>query len=327
MSETPSFPPPPVYAYESGWRGLFNSWLRLWRFQLRNWSGEWRALFRNPVGIIGIGIIALFGLLALAQPILLNTVWDDPVYDPFVGYDFETAPHPTLPSTRHPFGTDYQGRDVLSRVAFATRTSFGVGLIAALVGTSLATLIGVSAAYFGGWVDSVLMALADVFIMLPPAVVLLIVGLIFEMNLLQVGLLYGVFSGLGSLAILLKAHTLTILNKEHILASRIAGSGNWRIIRRHILPNLVGLITVSMMLIVTGSVMIEALLSYFNRTTLRLSWGTMIWEIQDNFLGGAVGLQWHVLLAPALAIMLFCGAFYLVARTLDEVSNPKLRRR
>ena len=70
--------------------------------------------------------------------------------------------------------------------------------------------------------------------------------------------------------------------------------------------------------------MIEALISYVSDTQQRFSWGTMIWQIQENFRGGAVGLQWHVLIPPALSIMLFCGAFYMVGRTLEELVNPNL---
>ena len=70
--------------------------------------------------------------------------------------------------------------------------------------------------------------------------------------------------------------------------------------------------------------MIEAILSYFERS-LRFSWGAMIWFTIDSFRGAAEGLQWHVLLAPAFAIMLFCGSFYMLSRTLDEVVSPKLK--
>jgi peptide/nickel transport system permease protein len=273
--------------------------------------------------VIGLVIIVFFVLLALMQPVLMKTVWNRNIYDPEMGFDPEIT-HPALFSRKHWLGTDYKGRDVLSQVAYATRTSFAVGLLAAVVGTIVATTIGVAAAYFEGLVDTILMAITDACIMLPPAVVLLIVGFIFELTWYQVGLIYGLFAGLGSFALMIKVQTLSIKSTNYTQAARIAGGGHWRIIRVHILPNLAALITVNMMFIVTGSVMIEALLSYFERS-FRFSWGTMIWQTIDNFRGAAVGLQWHVLLAPAFAIMLFCGAFYMLARNLDEIVNPKLR--
>jgi peptide/nickel transport system permease protein len=162
---------------------------------------------------------------------------------------------------------------------------------------------------------------------MPPAVVLLTVGLIFELTAVQVGTVYGIFAGLGSLAIMVKSHALTIKSKQFIDAGQIAGGSGWRIIYKHILPNLASMLAMNMMFIVTGSVMVEALISYVTQSTERYSWGTMIWFIQNNFRGGAVGLQWHVIIAPALAIMLFCGAFYMVGRSLNDLVNPRLKEK
>lgn len=314
----------PQIEYEPGLRGLFRSLVRRLQNRLRRWRAQWRLFLEKPVGVIGLIIIIFFAILGLAQPLLMSTVWDKATYDPFIGFDASIESHPSTPSRNHILGTDYMGRDVLSQLAFATRTSFGVGVIAALVGTVIATVVGIASAYYEGKVDVVLMMLADAFILLPPPVVLLTVGIILDMGWLQVGLIYGFFAGMGSLALMMKSHALSIKSKHYVQAGQVAGGSTWRIIRVHILPNLVPLMAVNMMFIVTGSVMIEALISYVSDTQQRFSWGTMIWQIQENFRGGAVGLQWHVLIAPALSIMLFCGAFYMVGRTLEELVNPNL---
>jgi peptide/nickel transport system permease protein len=319
--------PDPRYRYELGWRGFFLSHLHRIQRRLRRWVRQSRLILEKPIGVIGLVIIAFFALMGLAQPLLMSTVWDKATYDPFLGFDAAIESHPSLPSRTHLLGTDYKGRDVLSQLAFATRTSFVVGVMAALIGTIVATLVGVVAAYYEGAVDTILMTLADAFMLLPPAVVLLTVGLIIDMNGIQVGLIYGIFAGLGSLAIMIKSHTLAIKSKQYIQAGRVAGGRHWRIIRIHILPNLLPLLVVNMMFIVTGSVMVEALMSSVSDTLTRFSWGRMIWLIQVQFRGGAVGLQWHVLIPPALAIMLFCGAFYLVGQALDELVNPRLRQK
>jgi peptide/nickel transport system permease protein len=263
--------------------------------------------------------------MALLQPIFLDRIISSEIYHPLKGFDPELS-HPSLPSQKHILGTDYMGRDVLSQLAYAARTSIGVGLISALVGSIIATFVGVLAAYYEGWLDRILMTLTDVFIMLPPAIVLLIVGLIFKLTWIQVGLIYGLFAGLGSFALMIKVRTLDIKRKLYTQAARVAGGGHWRIIGVHILPNLWALITLNMMFIITGSVMVEAILAYYQRS-LRFSWGSMIWATFDAFAREAGGYQWHVILAPAIAITLFCGSFYLLSRTLDEVVNPKLRDR
>jgi peptide/nickel transport system permease protein len=315
----------PRFRYELGWRGFFLSRLHRFQRRLRRWVGQSRLILDKPMGIIGLVIIAFFALVGLAQPLLMTTVWDQATYDPFIGFDAAVESHPSLPSRTHLLGTDYKGRDVLSQLFFATRTSFVVGVVAALIGSFVATFVGVASAYYEGAVDAVLMTFADAFLLLPPPVVLLTVGLIIDMSGLQVGLIYGILAGMGSLAIMVKSHTLTIKSKQYIQAGQIAGGKTLRIIRVHILPNLLPLLAVNMMFIVTGSVMIEALMSYASGTVTRFSWGSMIWLIQEQFRGGIVGLQWHVIIPPAIAIMLFCGAFYLVGHALDELVNPRLR--
>ncbi len=317
----------PQVAYRPGMRGMLRLRIRHLGRILNAWRREWLLLFKKPVGVLGVVIIAFFGLLAFAQPFLLATVWAADIYDPFVGYDIEAAPHPSKPSLQHPLGTDEKGRDVLSRLALATRTSFGVGIVAAVVGMLIGTAVGTAAAFYGGKVDTVLMTLSDAFILLPPAVVLLIIGLLFELSWLTAGLLFGVLAGLGSFALIMKSHASSIRASLYVQAGRVAGGSNWRVLRVHILPNLAALILVNMMFLATGAVMIEALLSYLGRTELRLSWGSMIWTAQTGLSSFSYGENLHVLIPPVLAIMLFCGSFYMVARSLDEVVNPRLRTR
>ena len=136
----------------------------------------------------------------------------------------------------------------------------------------------------------------------------------------------GVLAGLGAQAIVVKSYTLTIKVKPFIEAVRIAGGGSGHIIRRHILPGLMPLTLVHGVFTVVGAVLTESLLSFFGRTRYYLSWGTMIWLGQRTFRWFTLAGQWHAILPPALAIMLFCSAFYLVGRALDEVLNPRLRR-
>ena len=317
----------PQVAYRPGMRGMLRLRLRHFGYKLAAWRREWLSLFRKPAGILGVALIGFFALLALIQPILMATVWEADIYDPELGYDMEAMPHPSKPSARHPLGTDEQGRDVLSRLAAGTRTSFVVGIVAAVVGTLIGTAIGIIAAFYGGKVDTSLMIVSDAFILLPPAIVLLILGLVFDLSTFAVGFLFGVFAGLGSFALIMKSHAQSIQSSQYVEAGRVAGGTNWRVMRVHVLPNLVSLILVNMMFIVTGAVMIEALLSYLGRTDFRLSWGTMIWSAQDGISSFSYGENLHVLIPPALAIMLFCGAFYMLGRSLDEVINPRLRSR
>ncbi|MBM3145551.1 MAG: ABC transporter permease [Chloroflexi bacterium] len=284
-------------------------------------------LSHSSLAVLGLSIIVLFALMALAHPILMATVWDRVTYHPLVGFDYEGIPHPNLPSWKHLLGTDALGRDVLSQLMFATRTSFGLGLVAATIATTLATLIGMISAHYGGAIDTLLMGMSDAFVLMPPPIVLLVIGLLVDMNWLAMGLVFGIFAGLGSPAIIAKSYGQSIKVKPYIEAARIAGGSNWYIIRVHYLPNMISFILVNFMFIVTQSVLIEALLSFFGRTQMRMSWGTMVWFMQYTFRISPFRDQWHAIIPPALAIMLFCGAFYMVGRALDEVVNPRLRKR
>lgn len=311
---------------------------RTYRFRLKraltHSAHQFRVILSNvglllrdkPLATFGLGIIGLFALMALAHPILMATVWDRVTFHPLVGFDYDAIPHPNLPSQKHLLGTDAMGRDVLSQLLFATRTSFALGLIAGIVATTLATIIGIVSAHYGGIIDTVLMGITDAFVLMPPPIVLLVIGLLIDMGSLELGLIFGLFAGLGSPAIIAKSHAQSIKVRTYIEAARVAGGSNWHIIRVHYLPNMFSLMLVNLMFTVTHSVLIEALLSFFGRTQIRMSWGTMIWFTQVTFRLSAFGEQWHAVLAPALAITLFCGSFYVLGRALDEVINPKLRQ-
>jgi peptide/nickel transport system permease protein len=202
-----------------------------------------------------------------------------------------------------------------------------VGIVAALISVCLSTILGGAAGYFGGLLDIVLMGVSDVFVLMPALVVLLIFGLVIRMDWVLVALTYGVLTGLGGQAIVVKSHTLGLKTKPYIEAAQIAGGSQGHIIRKHILPGLTPLALVHAVMTVVGAVLTESLLSYFSRTQDYLSWGSMIWIAQGVFRTFTLEGQWHAIVPPALAIMLFCSAFYLVGRALDDVVNPRLRQR
>jgi peptide/nickel transport system permease protein len=305
-----------------------------WRLFRQHAGARWRAfvsgwdLFRRqPLGLLGVAVIILYGIMAVIHPLLMSTVWNRAVYDPIVGFDLAIEPHPTPPSARHILGTDNFGRDVLSQLVGGARTSFGVGILAALVAVVVSTGLGATAAYFGGLVDLVLMGISDVFVLMPAPVIMLIFGLLLRLEWPVVAVGYGLLTGLGGQAIVVKSQTLTVKVRPFIEAARLAGGGHGHIIGRHILPSLMPIAIVHGVFTVVGAVLTESLLSFFGRTSYHLSWGMMIWLGQETFRLFTVKGQWHAILPPALSIMFYCGAFYLVGRALDEVFNPRLRRR
>lgn len=277
--------------------------------------------------MLGLILILLFSLLTLLHPLMMGTVWDRRRFDPIVGYDFAQAPHPTTPNSVHLLGTDNLGRDVLSQLLYSSRVSFGVGILAAAIAVTISTFLGGMAGYYSGFVDTLLMGISDVFVLLPPPVALLIFGLLVRMEWPVMAVLYGVLVGLGTQALVVKSQALTLRVKPYIEAAKIAGGGDFHILLKHIFPGILPLAIVNFFLTVVGAVLIEALLSFFNRTTVDLSWGMMIWIGQESFRRHTLLGQWHAIVPPALALTLFCSAFYLVGRALDDVVNPRLQGR
>jgi peptide/nickel transport system permease protein len=341
----------------------------LWRIRLRlAWNGlkkNWLLFSENKIGIVGLVIILLFALMAVAHPILMATVWDRVVYDPVIGYDeilidkkvveevtdpvtqiqvdiaqldyFHLNPQlgdtitileqPAPPSARHLLGTDPLGRDVLSQLMYSTSSEFALGIVAALVTVVIATTIGAVSAYFGGFVDTFFMRVADLLIIMPLIPVLILMGALINLELIHLAILIGILSGLGGTTLIIKSQALTIKVKPFIEAAQVAGGSDWHIIFTHLIPNLLPLSFLYMMFTVTTAIFLEAVLSFFGLMDVDMSWGLMIniAQSQGYLLSGT--RYWWLLLPAGAAITLLCSAFYLVGRALDEVVNPRLRQR
>ncbi len=303
----------------------------LWRIRLRlalrGLKESWALFVQNPIGIIGLVIIVIFGLMALSHPLLMKYVWEPRVYDPITGYDIMVLQHPAPPSARHLLGTDPLGRDILSQLLYGTRFGFSLGLSAALIAVLVSTTLGALAAYYGGIVDTLLMRLADVVIMLPFIAILVVLSALFEFNGVTLAIVYGILVGFGGQTVVIKSQALSIKVKPYIEAARISGGSDAHIILTHLAPNLMPLAFLYMMFTVTGAIFSEAALSFFGLLNIRMSWGIMINTAQASgyLLAGPKYL--HLMLPAGLAITLLCSAFYMVGRALDEVVNPRLRQR
>ncbi len=302
----------------------------LWRVRLELAWKSFRAnaaLFaENKIGLIGLGIILCFALMTVAYPILIRTVWDPNIYDPIVGYDYDQVEQPAPPSAAHLLGTDPLGRDVLSQLLYSTASEFALGVVAALVTVIIATTIGAVSAYYGGVVDVLFMRFADIIIMTPYIPILIVLSVLFDVKLIHLAFVIGVLSGFGGTAVIIKSQALTVKVRTYIEAARVAGGNNAHIIFHHIVPNLLPLSFLYMMFTVTTAIFSEAVLSFFGLLNIRMSWGLMIFTTQAA--GYMLDIdKWWLIFPASLSITMLCAAFYLVGRALDEVVNPRLRRR
>lgn len=295
----------------------------LWRRFKINW-----AHFRESrLAILGLVLIAIFGLMAVSHPILMNTVWPRSIYDPITGFDTQVFPHPAPPSNRHLLGTDTLGRDVLSRLLAATQPTFVIGLTAALATAVVGTFLSTIAAYFRGWVDLLITNVADVFLLFPAPMIMVVIGARYNnIGPVYLGLIYGLVMGAGGTVLVMRAQAVQIVSKPFMEAAQISGGGAWHIITQHLLPSIMPLAALQMMISVTGAVVADGFISFFGITRTVNNWGTLIY---DAFVYGSlqVGIDstWNVLVPAAACFTLFALGFYLVSRGLQRVANPELR--
>lgn len=240
-----------------------------------------------------------------------------------------TQPAPPTFSGENPhyLGTDHQGRDILSQLLYSTRAAFFLGAVAAITAVVIATTVGSVAAYFGGWIDGGLMRFADLILLMPLLPLLIVASAAFDINMVMLGVIIGVLNGFGAVAIVLKSQALSIKVKAYIDAAKVAGGGDWHVIFRHIVPNVLPLSFLYMMFGVTEAIAIEATLSFFGLLNVEMSWGLMINNAQANgyLLSGTS--YWWLLFPAGLAVTFMAFAFFLVGRGMDEVVNPRLRAR
>ena len=273
----------------------------------------------------GILLLVLFGLMAIAPTFLLGKVWATGVYDPITGYDFDIL-HPAGPSAAHLLGTDNQGHDVLSQLLSATRPTFVLAIVAALVTAFMGTIVALLGAVARPWFDRGLGFVSDAVLLLPAPIFMLIIGsgaLSQEIGPVAFGAIYGVIAGVGGGGIVLRSQAKSIMVRPFIEAARVSGVSRWRLATRHLLPHLLPLAAVFMLLAVAGAVIADGFISFLGQTNTDVSWGTMVYW-GTTFVHPLTGSPaWNAVLAPSVALTLFCVAFHLISVGVRRASDAR----
>ena len=282
--------------------------------------GGWAIYKQNLLGRIGLSLLVMFALMAICSfiPPLI-----DPMYQPMTGVDPEITKS-TGPSLRHWLGTDFMGRDLLSQLLAGTRVAFLVGVSAAFMSIVLGTAIGMVAGYMGRFVDTLLMRLADMIMVMPTMLVVLMLAALFgQLTIWTIVLIIALFRWPG-VSRVIRAQTLSLKHRPFIEAARVAGASHTRIIFRHIMPNVLPLSFLYMTFRVTSAIIIEAALAFLGfGDPSTVSWGMMlqwVWKTGHMFKAP------YWLLPPGICISLITLAFYMLGRAMDEVLDPRLRK-
>jgi len=269
----------------------------------------WRRFRRSRAGVVGLSLVVLLIVVALAAPLLAPR-------------DPQTTSMTTLkpPGTHgHPLGTDNLGRDILSGVLWGTRVSLTVGVCAAATAVLLGVFIGSMAGFYGGWADAVLGRVTELFQVIPRFVLALLVVALFGSGLWKLIAVIGILSW-PQAARVVRGQVMALRGAAYVDAARVLGLRNARIIFSEILPNVLAPVVVIGSLDVAGSILLEASLGFFGLGDPNLvSWGMMLNNAQAH-----LRQAWWMSVFPGLGISLAVLGFNLMGDGLNDAANPRL---
>ena len=237
-------------------------------------------------------------------------------YDP----DAIDAWHVLLaPSASHWFGTDELGRDVFTRVIYGARVSLKVGFVAVGIAVLIGTVVGLFAGFYGGWTDSVLMRIVDIMLCFPTFFLILAVIAMLEPSIWYIMVIIGLTGWMG-VARLVRAEVLSLKSRDFVLAARVLGASDRRIIFRHILPNALSPVLVSATLGVAGAILTESALSFLGIGVQppTPSWGNILTAGKDY-----IEFAWWLSLFPGVAILVTVLSYNLVGEGIRDALDPR----
>ena len=282
------------------------------------WGRRWRSFTRflrsKPLGTTGLVLVVIFALLAAFPG----------VFAPQDPRAFDSSKLLEGPSANHLFGTDFAGRDVLSRVIFGARISIYVGMTSMLIAAVVGSSIGVTSAYFGGKLDLVVQRFVDAFIAFPSLVLALALVALFTASLTNIIIAISIVFT-PRLARVIRSVALSIKEIPYIEASRAIGASDARIMLRHVLPNTFASLMVYSTSLVGSAILIEASLSFLG---VGMPVGTITWGAQ---LSGQVLRYFtvapHIAIFPGFALTLAVFGVNILGDAMRDALDPRLRGR
>jgi len=267
---------------------------------------------RRPLGAAGAAIIVVMILCAIAASVIT----------PYHPLETDFVAQLTPPNAQHWLGTDAFGRDLLSRLIYGSRTALLVGFASALLGASLGAILGVTSAYFGGRIDLIIQRVVEIFLAFPIIILALAVVSILGTGVGNV-IVAIMIPMIPNCARVVRASALAVRAMPYVEAARVAGFGHWRIILRHMLPNVMAPYLIMLTAYVGQAILLEASLSFLGLGVAEPTpaWGLMLRGAAAEF---AESAPWMAIF-PGLAISLGVFAFNLFGDSLRDALDPRLR--
>jgi ABC-type dipeptide/oligopeptide/nickel transport system permease subunit len=293
---------------------------RIWRMFLNNAKrveDGWKVFSESTMGKIGLGIVLAIVLMGVFAPYLT----------PYPYFELNLSEVTLPPSWKHPLGTDHYGEDLLTRVIWGSRVSLLVGFTAASLSMIIGTLIGLISGYYGGLPDSILMRITDLFLSVPTLPLMLIFAALFGKGIINVILVLSIL-GWTYTARMVRSETLSLREQPLTEAAKAIGATDTHILGSHILPNVLPLILANMVLSVVNAILGEAWVSFLGFGVSPEdppSWGIILYWADVKL--AVLNNYWWWIIPPGLLLMLLVLGFAFMSHALDQVLNPRLRRR
>jgi oligopeptide transport system permease protein len=276
------------------------------------WKDAWTRFRRDALAMASLVILLAIALAAILYPMLTTYQYD--------GQDL--AIQNLGPSPAHWFGTDKFGRDILVRVCYGARISLTVGLVAAAINMIVGVVYGGISGYFGGRVDMVMMRIVDILIGLPSLLYIILI-MMFLGNTVQSILLALCLTYWIGTARMVRTQVLSLKNQEYALAAKVLGASDAQVIFRHLIPNSMGPIIVTVTFLIPQAIFSEAFLSFLGIgiQVPMASWGTLVNDAIPTLF-----TQPYQMLFPAIAISLTIFSFNFIGDGLRDALDPRLKR-
>ncbi|MFW9787351.1 MAG: ABC transporter permease [Candidatus Thorarchaeota archaeon] len=296
---------------------LPNVILKLWDLR-PNIESFWREFLYHPMGMIGLVIISGIILMAVCAPIIAPYHWGDG------SLQIEDLLQP--PSPEHILGTNHNGEDLFSRLIYGSQISLIVGFAASITAVIIGTSVGLISGYYGGYIDTILMRITDLFLCLPTLPLMLIFLVLFGQGLQNVIIVIAILGWTGT-ARMVRSEALSLRERPLTEAAHALGASDNYILFKHIMPNTLPLILANMILGVVNAILSEAGIAFLGFVDIhgQPSWGIILhWAWKNAVL---LTNAWWWFVPPGLLIMLTTLGFVFVSHTADKVVNPRLRGR
>jgi len=276
------------------------------------WQDAWRRLKMNKVAMASLVFLILLGIMAIIGPYML----------PYKYSDQNLMMTNKPPSAEHWFGTDYLGRDLFVRTWMGARISLTIGIAAALLDGIIGVIYGGISGYFGGQVDNVMMRIVDILYGIPYLILVILLMLVMGPGIVTI-ITAMVITGWVGMARLVRGQVLQLKEQEFVLAAKTLGASPARIILKHLIPNTLGPIIVSITFDVPAAIFTEAFLSYIGLGVQPplASWGTLANDATNVLL-----MYPYQLFFPAFFISMTMLSFNLLGDGLRDALDPRLRK-